>query len=317
MRITCEVDDDGQIHFRDADGKEASDEVIAATKKQNKDAILQLITQKCDEINEQLLVLDRLHHETSDPSVPPRFEQPEFPQQPLPPTPRRLGLLGRLLPPLKRRTAEFNALQEASYSRALAAWADAKKTFDAECASRRHHLEHGIYSDLEAMETFLDESLSDIAWPRETIVAFDIQDGGKTVLLDVDLPEIEDMPTRLASIPARGMKLSVKEMSATKVQKLYMDHIHSVLLRLIGETFAALPTVQQVVASGFSQRRDPGTGALRDDYLLSVRVPRSAWLTLDFNALHAVDPVEALARFELLRTMTKTGVFKPIAPFEQ
>ena len=94
-----------------------------------------------------------------------------------------------------------------------------------------------------------------------------------------------------------------------------MTHVHGVGFRLIGETFAALPTAQRVTLSGYSQRSDPATGRIRDDYLYSVRVNRDDWARIDFEKLSMVDVVESLTLFELRRKMSKTGVFKPIDPY--
>ena len=164
------------------------------------------------------------------------------------------------------------------------------------------------------MEIFLEQALQDIVWPRETLVSFEIQDEGARLVFDVDLPEIEDMPTKVAAVPQRGYKLSVKELSQTKVQQLYADHVHSITFRLIAEAFALLPTLSELILSGFTQRADPGTGHETDQYLLSVRVRREEWAQINFDALESVDVVEALGRFELRRSMTKTGVFKVVEP---
>ena len=53
-----------------------------------------------------------------------------------------------------------------------------------------------------------------------------------------------------------------------------------------------------------------------DQYLYSVRVMRKAWESINFNNLQALDVVDSLARFELRRTMSKTGAFKAIVLFE-
>ncbi len=118
---------------------------------------------------------------------------------------------------------------------------------------------------------------------------FDLLDQGRLACLDVDLPEIEDMPKKTASVPQRGMRLSIKELSPTKVQRMYAAHVHGVAFLLIGETFAALPLVQQVVLSGYSQRRSATTGQTNDEYLLSVRVRRDEWSRIDFEQLQAID----------------------------
>jgi len=164
------------------------------------------------------------------------------------------------------------------------------------------------------MERWLEENLQDIAWPRETLVSLDISERGQHVRLDVDLPEIEDMPSKIAAVPARGLRLSIKELPTVQVRKRYMAHVHGVGFRIIGETFAALPCARRVTLSGFSQRNDPATGQVRDDYLYSVSVERSDWERIDFELLAMVDVVESLAQFELRRLMTKTGIFKPIEP---
>ncbi|MBN3268748.1 hypothetical protein CUR95_16280 [Bordetella bronchiseptica] len=175
-------------------------------------------------------------------------------------------------------------------------------------------IEEAIYTDTIAMERWLESNLQDIAWPRETLVALEIADEGHHVLLDVDLPEIEDMPSKLAAVPTRGLKLSVKELPEAQVRKRYMTHVHGIAFRLIGETFAALPIVQRVTLSGFSQRNDPATGQLRDEYLYSVQVNRDDWMHIDFDQLSKIDVIEALGLFTLRRKMSKTGIFKPIEP---
>jgi len=69
--------------------------------------------------------------------------------------------------------------------------------------------------------------------------------------------------------------------------------------------------------SAYSQRPSNTTGQVGDDYLYSVRVQRPDWESINFGNLAAIDVVEAFSRFDLRRSMTKTGVFKPVAPFER
>ncbi len=313
--MTCAIDNDGTLSFKDASGVPISDHLVEIAKKQNKEAISSLIRRKCDEINNQIEALGKLHHDTPDARVKPRFVASKFEwAQPTRPHDQPLGWLDKLIPSRRRKVEERNLASTARYEDQVSEWEQKYRNFEEVNKQRRELIDVLIYKDASAMEAFLDETLQEIVWPRETVVAVEIADDGKKAMLDVDLPEIQDMPRKLAAVPGRGLKLSVKEMSATKVQRLYMEHIHGVVFRLIGETFASLPLVDLVVASGYSQRRDPGTGALRDDYLLSARVARQEWLKIDNGGLRSVDVVEALARFELLREMTKTGVFKPVVP---
>src|SRR3546814_16250109 len=93
-----------------------------------------------------------------------------------------------------------------------------------------------------------------------------------------------------------------------------MAHVHGIGFRIVGESFAALPSAQRVTLSGFSQRNDPATGQVRDDYLYSVSVERHDWARIDLSALEMIDIVESLAPFELRRQMTTTGTFTPLPP---
>lgn len=165
------------------------------------------------------------------------------------------------------------------------------------------------------MEIVLEESLMDIIWPRETSLESEIRDDGRVVMIDVDLPEIEELPRKTAAVPTRGYKLSIKELPVTRHQQLYMRHVHGIGFRIIGEAFAMLPKADEVVLSGYSQRPDKGTGEVQDQYLYSVRVRRHEWAGINFTNLNDVDPTEALGRFDIRREITKTGLFKAIAPF--
>ena len=114
----------------------------------------------------------------------------------------------------------------------------------------------------------------------------------------------------------RGIGVSVKELSDTALRKLYMAHVHGMGFRLIGEGFACAPSVETVVLSGFTQVTNAATGRVEDKYLYSVKVKREAWGAIHFGNLGQVDPVEALAAFELRRDMTKTGIFGAIKPWD-
>lgn len=316
IKIAVEVKDDGTIYFTDHNGNPVSDYVAETAKKQQGNTIRELITKKVEEINEGIEALGRLHLDTPNCRSKPTFmmERLTVPKPPGP-TLTQLGFFARLLP-WKRRSIELHNEQETLRARKeLLTWEQSRSELAATELARKRRIEHGIYTDVAEMERFLEDNFQDIIWPRETNVSFEILDGGAKVVLDVDLPEIENIPHRKAAIPARGYRLLVKELSTTHVQKLYMDHVHGIGFRIIGETFAALPHCQQVVLSAYSQRPDPATGRERDDYLYSVRVERKDWETIAFERLADVNVVDALGAFDIRRALTKKGIFSPIEPF--
>lgn len=319
-KVTCGVSDDGTLYFEDADGRPLSEHWVDIAKTQNRAAIQDLIARTCDNINDQVEALGRLHHDTPDPIQRPRFEPPRFefdpPERPALQAPSMFDkAMNWLLSGVKKIEAANQARVEA-FEAAQVEWQAKRRVYDEQLAARRRFIEESIYRDQAAMEEHLQASLQDIQWPRETDVNFEIDPQGRSVWLDVDLPEIEDMPKKLATVPARGLKLSVKELSAAKVQKLYAEHVHGILFRIIGETFAALPNVDEVTIAGYSQRPSKADGQVRDEYLLSVRVVRTDWMGLSFKNLAHIDPAEALARFDLRRDMLKSGILRAIEPHE-
>src|SRR5690606_29615372 len=147
------------------------------------------------------------------------------------------------------------------------------------------------------MERVFEERLADLDWPRETELSYGLARGGRSIALDIDLPEVEDMPTMRAEVSASRYKLNVRKKSSTQVRKEYMRFVHAIVFRAVGEAFHALPAAEEVIASGYTQRPDPATGQVRDDYLLSVRVDRPGWQAIDFSNLDDVDPSAPLERF--------------------
>jgi hypothetical protein len=318
VTTTVVVDDDGVITFRDASGNPLSEKMIAALKKQRGDKVREFIQGKCDEINAQIEGLGEIHIHTPNCRSFLMYEpRPYTEPAPLPSTPKTPGFFAKFFKSMVAKIEAENAASVAEYQRKLAAWRGLKSNFESGELDKKQFLESVKTGDVPAMAKQLEATLHDIVWPRETDVSFHLTEDGKRVALDVDLPEIEDMPHKTASAPQRGYRLSVKEMGATQVQKLYMRHVHAVGFRIIGEAFAALPTVETITLSAYSQRANTQTAQVENQYLYSVRVSRKDWESINFENLQALDVAEALARFELRRSMSQSGSFKAIEPFAE
>ena len=117
-----------------------------------------------------------------------------------------------------------------------------------------------IHLDTDFMAGKLEQALERLAWPRETEVRIGFADEGRTVVLDVDLPEIENLPRMRASVAQNGRRLLIKEKSEATVRQEYAYHVHGIALRVAGLTFTTLPGCERVLISGYSQRLDKSTG---------------------------------------------------------
>lgn len=312
ISVTCAVDDDGSLLFRDSQGETLSGKITEAAKKQHRASILALMQKKCDEINSIVEVLGNIHLRTPDCREKPMFQPArlEVPP-PIQPIARKPSVLDIMLPARLLRLEETNKGAMASYESELEIWKQEQQAFSERQSARRRLVEEGIYHSIDDMGVWLAEKLQAIPWPRETRVSFEIGDAGKCILLDVDLPLLEDMPKRKACMPSRGLKLMVKHMTPTRVKRLYVRHIHAVVFRLIGETFAALPTARTILLSGYAQRAE----TLSANCLLSVCAQRHYWKTIGLAHLNTLNVVDVLTRLELRRNMTGIGEFQPVEPF--
>ena len=202
------------------------------------------------------------------------------------------------------------------YQSDLEKWKSEKERYEEKQKHYEENFDTLIFSDdTELMEILLEEVLENISWPRETLISYEIDDKGKTVWLDVDLPEIEDLPQKVSTIAANRKKLNIKNKSQKQLRMEYAKHIHGIAFRLVGLVFVTLPKTENIIISGYSQRLDTATGKVKDEYLYSYNINRNGFLEINFEDLEKVNPIHALDVFEHRKKMTTTGIFKPIEPF--
>jgi hypothetical protein len=353
MNIALSLKEDGSVTFKDAEGNFLPEEYVSLTKRQNKDFITHWLEENRDEFNSDINSLINIHLETPPPDTEIKFTPAIFPnEEPTPPSKdfvipqpiepnlkeynffaKRIEIIrnlvdkknSNLLKEYKNKLVQWESektsfeaillVKQKQYLEELQQYNVAKTNFNENQEIRKVFIEEERLNNPSAMSIFLEESLQTFEWPRETLISFDIISGGTEVRIDVDLPEIEDMPEQLARVNKRELRLTYKDISETQKRKNYFIHVHSIGFRIIGEVFVSLPSVQSVVLSGYSQRTNQKTGQIVDEYLYSVQVIREKWETINFQNLGAVDIVSCFEEFNLRRKATKTGVITPIDPF--
>lgn len=312
---TIKVADDGTITYLDENGQPLSDYLVRLAKRQQGDQIRLMLERACATINAETEALAKIHCQTPAPTELPRYVAKEFDDpEPQPPAPKAVGLLDWLLGKRAQiEAANIEALRH--HEVALTKWKSAKAAFDAREAENARVFDQRLQSDTDFMQQVLEQNLASLVWPRETIASFEITDHGRTAAIDIDLPEIEDIQRKTASVPDRGYKLTLKDVKGKNLQELYGQHVHGVGFRIAGEVFASLPTVQLLALSGYTQRSDPGTGHPTDTYVYSVRIARASWSEINFANLAGIDVITAFERFELRRKITRSGMLEAIEPF--
>lgn len=259
--------------------------------------------------NAETEALGNLHASTPAPLPALDFQVALYPQAPQAGPAQAYHPIWRLLPWHRKRVDADNARAAEAHRHSLQEWQHGKAAFELREREREATFRARGESG-ERAEAFLADHLGSLAWPLETLVDVQASDDANVIGLDVDLPEIMMLPTGTYEVATRTRSLRVKPFSARAQNTLYQRLAHGTLFRLVGEIFHALPQSRQVIASGYTQRIDPATGAERDVYVLSLRVDRMRWSGLRFDALDLVDPVEALAAFELRREVRQSRLLE-------
>lgn len=278
--------------------------------------ISEQVQQACSEYGRQVAQARDIHLATPAPNPPSAYSASDFgSESPVAPRPLKYHWLLRLFESHRIRIDHANREANSVHAQAMNTWADGKAVHDAHQRALRDAFALAAAGDVTGYEEVLNAVLEEIDWPYETSVSWEV--ACSKVALDIDLPEIEHLPTGLPAPAGRGgREIKIKALTDTAKRRAYALHVHAVVLRCAGEIFHALPFVQEAVISANTQRIDSATGQLSDDYILSVSIARDAWEKIDFSKLETISPIDALERFDLRRSMTKTGIFRPVAPID-
>jgi len=344
-KVTLSLNDNGSLNIINAFGELLSRSELKLMWDQQSDTIMDWLENEMNNINGDVELLENIYTDTPNPNSVMSYQVREFdelvPQKPnIPPKPEveKVKPLGFFAKFSKKKKEEYEKqLKESEeqykknlanwekkkddllgkYNNALSDWEARKQDFEDKEAYYSKNFASLLQNNLEFMESTLENVFNSLSWPRETIVSYEIDNNGSSIWIDVDLPEIEDLPQKIATIAATGKKLNIKNKPKKQLQLEYAKHIHGIAFRLVGTVFTTLPKVKEIIISGYSQRLDKATGKINDDYLYSFKVDRDNFKEIDFDSLELVDPIESLDRFENRKKMTTTGIFKAIEPFSK
>ena len=163
----------------------------------------------------------------------------------------------------------------------------------------------------QTAEAEIEEWLGESEAPIEFSIQTEVLEAKKAIMVDLDLPEIEDMPQNVLSELADG---TVKIKKKTKKQQYedYRTCVFGLGEYVASHMLALVPQAEKIVVSAYTQRRNEKTGDLLDVFIYSVIFERSAF-TKDYQEKDPYDFCQELkSRFYVLAS----GVMKEIAPYE-
>ena len=211
--------------------------------------------------------------------------------------------------PRVKAAADPQAMND--YLDARATWLARRLAWDASQRSIHQMKDRASAGDLEAMREYLMRCLHDVLWPLPTTISFEFKGPGEA-WLEFIVPPVEAIPDREAAM-ASGNRVEIRRMSDLSHVKLHNQHALGLLVRLIGELFAALPTVNeatvsalQLAANGKPQR-----------YIASAQTDRRVWSSVHSHGAATADQaIHCLSQLGARCNLTALGQFLTITPFD-
>ena len=157
--------------------------------------------------------------------------------------------------------------------------------------AEKERIEKLLQTNITEIYSVIDEVLENITLPVDFSVNYEIAD--RVLYLDLDLPEIEDMPMEKVTTLTGG-NIRIKQKSAKELYSDYAICVCGMSYFFASLLFNTTPEIDNIVVSGYTQRENQKLGRIEDQYIYSVWFDRKRFGQLDFAQM---DPVEMLYNF--------------------
>ncbi len=185
------------------------------------------------------------------------------------------------------------------------------KEYYNEYVFQKRNLENILQGSVNYVNEKIEAILSDIILPVEFSVSYEYHPEYNQLKIDLDLPEIENMPQAKANILSSG-KISIKQKTQKELKHEYAQCISGMAFYLGGTFFNISTNIKEILISGYSQRMNKANGILEDQYIYSLKLNRDKFPALNFEN---IDAIEAFSNFENHRSMSANYDFKTITPW--
>lgn len=175
----------------------------------------------------------------------------------------------------------------------------------------KKELQAVLQGDTNYVTEKIEAILDDIMLPVEFSVSYEYHPELNQLKIDLDLPEIENMPQDKANVLSSG-KISIKQKTQKELKQEYSQCVSGIAFYLGGTFFNISTAIKEILISGYTQRTNKATGIIEDQYIYSLKLTRDIFSSLNFEK---VDPIEAFSNFENNRALSSSYDFKTIVPW--
>lgn len=166
--------------------------------------------------------------------------------------------------------------------------------------------------DENAIIETLESALNDMELPFNFDISYDIDRDNGIYYIDLELPELDELPDEKAIQMADG-SLKMKKKNKTEIQEDYRKCVFGFAVFFAAQFFNVSPCFNIAVVSGSTQRRD-SAGNLNNDYLYSIKFTREGLLGIDYYNVNSQD---LCMKFENRCNPLKSGILKAIEPYDK
>lgn len=186
------------------------------------------------------------------------------------------------------------------------------KLFFKQYIEARSKIENFLNATDASVSKSVEELLSEITLPVDFAVDFEYSESISTLYIDLNLPEIEDMPKMKVNL-LQSEKISIKEKSQKELKQEYALCVCGIAFYFAGCFFNISSKISAIQISGYTQRINKKNGCVEDEYVYSVKFDRPTFAKL--NIAH-IDPIEAILNFENKMKILSTFELKTIEPLK-
>lgn len=208
----------------------------------------------------------------------------------------------------KKREDYVNLNIEKHYSQRLHIWEDMLNRAKSDLQEIVKNIELSLAGDPDFIASSVARFLESIQLPVEFSIDFEYSDTEKMLKVDLDLPEIEELPTQRAFLSATN-KLSVKNKTQQELKEEYAKCTIGLAFFFASHLANISPIIEFIDISGYTQRLSKKTGHIEDQYVFSIKFNRDELTNLN---VEKIDPIEAIANFSHKINLTKTYQLNPI-----
>lgn len=179
-----------------------------------------------------------------------------------------------------------------------------------ECEEKKAPLLRLLSQDEEVISKGLKDVANTLDIPGGYGLDFFLDNGFKTIYVDVDLPDMEEIPC--VHYPYYTANRPNERETAMEVQQDYIRCICGIAFYVSGELFNVNTGIENIQFSGYTRRLNRSKGDYEEGFVLSVFFDRESFGQL---SIERMDPTDSILDFPVLIKPTNAGILSTITPF--